>query len=249
MLSMSYRAAMREPLLDVDQERWAIRQWQDAGDRGALELLLRSHARQAWSQAARYTDNPVHLEDLAAEGIIGLMRAADNFDRAQNVRFSTYAGWWVMNGISSSLARIKAVIDIPTRTFLDAQLGKLPEAERLLVRMAVAGTVPIDGAPGDERPEGHDILVSDDIGPEDAVLEQSQLNALSRMLDAAMSAMCHEEVEMIRRRKLKPVPDDLDRIALDLGITEARARQVEKRAILHLRRNLIDGGFSRSVLA
>ena len=110
MMSMSYQAAMREPLLELQQERGALAGWQDRGDRAALELLLRSHARQAWSQAARYTDNPVHLEDLAAEGMIGLMRAATNFDRAQEVRFSTYSAWWVMNGVSSALARMLCLV-------------------------------------------------------------------------------------------------------------------------------------------
>ena len=71
MMPNSIRAAAQEPLLEFDQERDAIRRWQMNDDREALELLLRSHARQAWSMAARWTDNPSHLEDLAAEGIIG----------------------------------------------------------------------------------------------------------------------------------------------------------------------------------
>ncbi len=169
MMSMSYQAAMREPMLEAEQERDAICSWQDRGDRKALELLLRSHARQAWSQASRYTDNPVHLEDLAAEGMIGLLRAADNFDRAQPVRFSTYASWWVMNGVSGALARIKAVIDIPTRTYLDAQFGKLSDDERARVRMAAQGTVTIDVAKDEDDSGGFDTLVSEELGPEDIV--------------------------------------------------------------------------------
>lgn len=249
MMSMSYQAAMREPLLSAAQERDAIRGWQDQGDRAALELLLRSHARQAWSQASRFTDNPVHLEDLAAEGIIGLMRAADNFDRTLEVRFSTYAGWWVMNGISGALARIKAVIDIPTRTYLDAHLGKLPEAEGALVRQAVMGTIAIDSAMTDDETGPRNDLVSDEMGPEDIVTEQSRSAMLTRMLAEALEPLSGEEAEVIRRRKLQHVPEPYCAIAREMGVSESRLRQVEKRALMRLRRNLVDRGFSRSVLS
>ena len=124
-MSITYLAAMKEPLLAVEQEREALRKWQEDRDRNALELLLRSHARQAWSQASRWTDNPVHLEDLVAEGMIGLMRAADNFNRDMDVRFATYSSWWVMTSISTALSRVKTVIDIPPRAYIDARMGRL----------------------------------------------------------------------------------------------------------------------------
>ena len=251
MMSMTYQAALREPMLDQRREREAIRGWQEKGDRAALELLLRSHARQAWSQASRFTDNPVHLEDLAAEGMLGLIRAADNFDQAQTVRFSTYSAWWVMNGISAALARTKAVIDVPSRIYVDAQQGKLSEEDRLLVRMAVQGTVPLDSSHRDEDEDRapRDILVATEDGPEDFAARNSQRQALNRMLEEAMTQMGSEEIEVIRRRRLKSDPDSFCAIALDLGVSQARLRQVEKRAMLRLRRNLIDQGFNRSVLS
>ncbi|WP_163851515.1 sigma-70 family RNA polymerase sigma factor [Pseudooceanicola aestuarii] len=248
MMSMSYHAAMREPLLEVDHEKAAIRSWQDQGDPKALEVLVRSHARQAWSHAARFTDNPVHLEDLAAEGVIGIIRAANNFDREQEVRFSTYAAWWIMNGVSNALSRIKAVIDIPARTYLDAQLGRLPEEERRLVRMAAQGLVAIDSAAQDDDPTGRNMLVSGDIGPEEALVLDSHQQALARLLQDALAEMTAEEVAVIHRRKLRSPPDPLAEIATDLGTSTDRLRQVEKRAILRLRRKLIDKGFSRNVL-
>ncbi len=248
MMSMTYQAAMREPFLDVEQERSAICSWQDSGDRKALEVLLRSHARQAWSQAARFTDNPVHLEDLAAEGMLGLIKAADCFDRKQEVRFSTYAAWWVMNGISSALSRIKAVIDIPARTFLDAHSGRLPEEERALIRLATQGMVALDGGDDDEDQRPRDILVSAELGPEDLVSQQSERAMLTRLLADALAPMTPEEAEVIRRR-LQPDPEPFGSIARDLGVSQDRLRQVEKRAMLRLRRNLIDRGFSRNVLS
>ena len=137
MMFITRQAAMSEPMLSVAQERDAVRNWQERGDRDALELLIRSHARQVYAQAARWTDNPSHREDLVAEGMIGLMRAADNFDLAQGVRFSTYASWWVLNGVSAALVRIKTVIDIPVRTYLDASGGRLGSEDQEIAQMAI----------------------------------------------------------------------------------------------------------------
>ena len=170
---------MREPLLSFEQERAAISGWQDRGDRAALEVLLRSHARQAWSHAARFTDNPVHLEDLAAEGVMGLLRAADSFDRAQDVRFATYAAWWVRNAVSSALSRIKAVIDIPSRTYLDAQMGKLSDEDVFIVQLATRGTLALDTHQEDAGRDPAQLLVSSEPDPEEHASLQSQRMAIS----------------------------------------------------------------------
>ena len=144
MMSLSYQAAMQEPLLEVMQERLAIKSWQDDGDSGSLELLVRSHARQAWAQAINSANNPVHVEDLVIEGIIGLIRAANNFNLKFKVRFSTYAIWWVSAGISAALARIKIVIDIPARTYIEACGDRLTADNAAQVQMAIKGIVPLD---------------------------------------------------------------------------------------------------------
>lgn len=154
MMPDSVQAAARIPLLELDEERNAIRRWQDHGDQEALELLIRSHARQAWSMAVRYTDNPVHQEDLAAEGVLGLIRAADNFDLGQDVRFSTYAGWWVMNGVTSAATRIRSVIDVPVRAVTEMRSGKMAEEDQSVITMAMQGIVALD-APMGRHPVVH----------------------------------------------------------------------------------------------
>jgi len=249
MMSMSYHSAMREPLLSFEQERAAICGWQDRGDRAALEVLLRSHARQAWSHAARFTDNPVHLEDLAAEGVMGLLRAADSFDRAQDVRFATYAAWWVRNAVSSALSRIKAVIDIPSRTYLDAQMGKLSDEDVFIIQLATRGTLAIDTEQEEAGRDPAQLLVSSEPDPEEHASLESQRRMLLRLIDDALARMEPEEVAVIRRRRLAPEPETLAGIAADLGVTQDRLRQVERRAMMRLRRVLIDCGFSRNVLS
>jgi RNA polymerase sigma factor (sigma-70 family) len=248
MMPNSIRAAAQEPLLEFDQERDAIRRWQMNNDREALELLLRSHARQAWSMAARWTDNPSHLEDLAAEGIIGLIRAADNFDLAQDVRFSTYAAWWVMNGISAALARTRSVIDVPPRVYTDMRSGKLTEEDQASVMMAMQGIVALDAPVGEGMLSPLDALVSADLTPEETVAAESLQAVQRHLIERAMADLDQEEAEVIRRRKLQPVPETLDELSKAMNMTRDRLRQIERRAMLRLRRVLLENGFHRAML-
>lgn len=248
MMPDSVQAAAKVPLLELDEERNAIQRWQDHGDREALELLLRSHARQAWSMAARYTDNPVHLEDLAAEGILGLIRAADDFDRQQDVRFSTYAGWWVMNGVSSAATRIRSVIDVPVRAATDMRSGKLDENDHNIIAMAMQGVVALDAPVGDGTQSMLDALISADLTPEETAAAESLHEVQRRLIETAMSGLNEEEAEVIRRRRLQPVPETLEDVAAALDMTRDRLRQVERRAMTRLRRFLLDSGFHRTML-
>ena len=248
MMPDSVQAAAKVPLLELDEERNAIRRWQDHGDREALELLIRSHARQAWSLASRYTDNPVHLEDLAAEGILGLIRAADDFDLCQDVRFSTYAAWWVMNGVTSAAARIRSVIDVPVRAVTDMRSGRMDEEDQAIVAMAMQGMVALDAPVGDGTHSLMDALVSADLTPEESSVAESMHQVQRRLIEQAMSGLNPEEAEVIRRRRLQAVPETLEDLADAMDMTRDRLRQVERRAMTRLRRFLLDNGFHRAML-
>jgi len=249
MIPITYRAALNEPLLAVEQEREAIRKWQDEGDRTSLELLVRSHARQAYAQAKRWTDNPVHLEDLVAEGLIGLMRAADKFDRTLNVRFSTYSAWWVMTCISSALVQVKTVIDMPSRTYLDARMGRLKGDEHARAQLAIEGAVALEAPVG----EGHgnspaDRLRSLEMTPEETATAASSAVALGRLMRSAMDDLSEQEREIITRRKLLVEPESVESISSEMGMSRDRFRQIETRALNRMRRSLVEKGFSREML-
>ncbi|MWD28462.1 sigma-70 family RNA polymerase sigma factor [Aquicoccus sp. SCR17] len=248
MMFITLQAAMKEPLLSLAEERAALRAWQGAGDRGALELLIRSHARQVYAQAARWSDNPAHLEDLVAEGFIGLMRAADNFDLSQEVRFSTYAAWWVLNGVSAAFTRIKTVIDIPARTYFDARTGRLPAEDQLFAQFAMQGMVELDAEMLDGTGPG-EALACPDLTPEEATTQRSDKAEQRRLLEVALARLDPQDREVIRRRKLSEPPDSVETVAQALGMTKERLRQVEKRALMRLRRRLIDDGFGLAALS
>lgn len=245
-MTSTLQAAMREPLLTADMERDAIRRWQDEGDRHALELLLRSHARQAWSQALRFADNPVDLDDLVAEGMIGLMRAADHFDLKRNLRFSTYAAYWVMNGVFVALARIGTVIDMPVRTYLDARMGRLKGDETGLCHLARQGTVPLDA--GGDGLSLSERLPCTNMTPAETAEMRSAQAMLGRLLTQALAALDPTEKAIILRCRLAVDPESMETVAADLGLSVQALRQREARALNRLRHDLLTLGFSRAML-
>ena len=245
-MATTLQAALKEPLLTIDLEREAIRRWQDEGDRHALELLLRSHARQAWSQALRFADDPIDLDDLVAEGMIGLMRAADSFDRKLDLRFSTYAAFWVMNGVYTALARIRTVIDMPVRTYLSARMGRLGGDDAGLSLLAMQGTVPFESSR--EGLTLSEKLPCENITPAEEAEIRSVQSLLCRLLTEALAELDPVEQTIISRRRLAVDPECAHAVASDLEMSVQKLRQVEARALNRLRRNLLKRGFNRAML-
>ena len=84
-------------MLALEDERVLLKDWQVSKDKFALESLVLSHARIVFYWARKLSDDQAEREDLISEGILGLIHAADLFDLDRDVRFSTYAKWWVKN--------------------------------------------------------------------------------------------------------------------------------------------------------
>ncbi|ETX28882.1 sigma-70 family RNA polymerase sigma factor [Roseivivax isoporae] len=234
----TFGAALRQPLLDHESERDAIRRWQTARDRAALEILLRSHARQVWSLARRWTDNPAHLEDLVAEGMIGLMRAAGQFDLDRDVRFATYAKWCVRSELAAARARLAGVGEASAGDAAGMRDVPLPH---------VQGQLALDTASEDGL-SALDRLPSEALSPEEEVLQRSSEQAWRQVLDAALSELDDMEAEIVQRRRLQVVPEPLADMARDLGLTVVRLRQIETRALNRLRHLLMARGFCMSLL-
>src|SRR5436190_916795 len=86
------------PLLSAEQERELGRRVQ-VGDLAAREHLVRANLRLVVSIAKMYVDRGLALQDLIAEGNIGLLKAAEKFDPNAGCRFSTYGSWWIKQAI------------------------------------------------------------------------------------------------------------------------------------------------------
>ncbi len=83
------------------------------GDKDAREMMIRSNLRLVISIAKKYINLGVPLSDLIEEGNIGLMKAVEKFDPKRGFRFSTYAAWWIKQGISRAIIDQGKMIRVP----------------------------------------------------------------------------------------------------------------------------------------
>ena len=104
------RAAMAAPLLDAAQELDLARRWRETNDQAALHRLVGAYMRLVVSLAAKFRHYGLPMGDLVQEGNIGLMQAAARFDPARQVRFSTYATWWIRAQMQDHVLRNWSIV-------------------------------------------------------------------------------------------------------------------------------------------
>jgi RNA polymerase primary sigma factor len=115
----------RFPLLRASEEkrlartlrRTRARRKTSASERTARDLLIERNLRLVVSIAKRYLHLGMELSDLVQEGNIGLMRAVERFDPERDVRFSTYAVWWIRQAITRALSSKSRTVRVPIRQF------------------------------------------------------------------------------------------------------------------------------------
>ncbi len=104
------KASMREPLLTRDHEFGLARKWRDGGDERALHELVRAYTRLVVATAARFRNYGLPMGDLVQEGNVGLMQAASRFEPDREVRFSTYAAWWIRSAMQDYILRNWSIV-------------------------------------------------------------------------------------------------------------------------------------------
>lgn len=230
-MAISYATAREAPLLDMAQERILIGRWQADRDRVALEALIMSHARQVYACVMRLCSDPADREELIAEGMIGLIRAAERFDLSREVRFSTYAAWWIQNSALRALARLSSVIDMPPRARREAG--------------ALRQVAPADAADGYG---GVDAMQSPEPTPEERMIARSANVRLRGLIAEAMGELGDVEREIVLSRNLRPVPDTVEDLAQKFGVSREKLRQIERRAMSRLKYGLLSRGVTAAQL-
>ena len=104
------RRAMRLPLLSPDEEIMLARRWRDHQDQTAMHRLVAPHMRLVISAAIRFRHYGLPLGDLIQEGNLGLLQAAARFEPGREVRFSTYAAWWIRAAIQDFVLRNWSIV-------------------------------------------------------------------------------------------------------------------------------------------
>ncbi|MCH2456883.1 MAG: RNA polymerase factor sigma-32 [Henriciella sp.] len=104
------RTAMNKPMLSQEHEVDLAVRWRDHQDEDALHELTSAYMRLVISMASKFRHYGLPLSDLVQEGNVGLMLAAARFDPEREVRFSTYASWWIRSSIQDFVLRNWSIV-------------------------------------------------------------------------------------------------------------------------------------------
>lgn len=242
-MCISFEEARAMPLLQVPDEQEAIRGWQECRDAGAAERLVRSHARLVHAIARRWARRPQDLDDLVSAGMVGLLRAAEEYDAGHKARFATYARWWIMTTVCKEVARQRCVLSLPARRYHDMIGGRLDEDEAAAVSAAVHGVVGIDAPLGPDRDDTLASRLPDDAPDAEAqMIETARRDDLRRILAEAIDGLKGPAREVMRLRAAEtPVSHAV--IARRMRLGTRQVRMIEKAAHLALRNTLRKRGF------
>jgi RNA polymerase nonessential primary-like sigma factor len=250
----SLAAWAHEAGMDVRQLRRCLREANQARSRMVL-----ANIRLVVSMTRRYKHTSGDMEDLIQEGTIGLIRAVERFDPSRGYRFSTYATWWIRDGITSALVAKGRTIRLPgtmvdqlhrlrqTQQSLSQELGRDPSLEELA---AATGLKSLDirevlfRAQEPLSLDGHqasqsELSLLDSLACEvSQPLEQVDATLMQEDIQQLLDELPAQEAELLRLRYgiAAGEPLSLSATARQMGITRDTARGLERRANATIRR-------------
>jgi RNA polymerase nonessential primary-like sigma factor len=262
-LTLARLVQRREQLLregEPDKNELADKERRLALHRGkrAKERMIQANLRLVVSVAKKYQRRGMDLLDLVQEGTLGLERAVERFDPTRGFRFSTYAYWWIRQGITRALASQSRTIRLPVHITeklnrikraqreLSARLGRLPcvaeiaqelNLSEALIRetlVQLPKPVSLDARVGKEHDMQLGDLLEDGHGTPEQELAREQLH---NDLEALLEDLSSREAEVIRQRfgLVDDTPRTLTEIGAAMQLSRERVRQIESRALLKLR--------------
>lgn len=231
---------MDAPILERGHEAELARRWREKADKKALDVLITSHVRLVVRIASRFRGYGLPMADLIQEGNTGLLEAANRFDVTRQVRFSTYATWWILAAIQEYIVRNASIVRIGTTP---AQKSLFFNLRRLRARLTdnTAATM----TDSDRR------LIADELGVPLAAVErmEAHLSGPDRSLNASGPGEDGGEAQdfladggpspedVVRERHDKAVLDGWLREAI--GELSPREQQIVRRRFLEENRNTL----------
>ncbi|MBW1603940.1 sigma-70 family RNA polymerase sigma factor [Streptomyces sp. JJ66] len=248
--------ASREELQEIVME----------GER-AKDVFIRSNLRLVVAVARRYPRSGLPLLDLIQEGNAGLVRAVEKFDYTKGFKFSTYATWWIRQAITRSIADQSRTIRLPVHLVeelgrirrvqreFSRELGREPEAAEIAAELGSSPERVTDVLDWARDPVSLNMSVDDEgetqfgdlledtsaVSPEQSVLTLLRSEELGHLIER----LDHRTASIIRARY--GIEDGRERTLTEVGkqhgLTRERIRQIEKHALLELKRMAHDTGF------
>jgi RNA polymerase primary sigma factor len=249
------------PLLTRDEEIDLARRIR-AGDQTAAERLVCGNLRFVVSVAKKYQHRGAALSDLVNEGNLGLLRAAARFDETRDVRFISYAVWWVRQSIAEFLARSEYALTLPvgragvvyrahrTGDRLRQTLSREPTRREIADALAIDETELDTTVPVARPPLSLEAPLSEreDVGLAEFIADEAQESvdaeiARRDLTDIVQGAMRHLSARQAAVLRMYfgldgTEPMSLEQIGVEFGITRERVRQIKEKALSRLRRSV-----------
>lgn len=251
----------RVPLLTIKEENQLAARIHK-GDQAAVDHMVRANLRLVVKIANDYSNFGLPLMDLISEGNIGLMKAVERFDPAKGGKLSTYASWWIKQGIKRALANQGKTIRLPvhlveriskmrrTAMALRAELERDPTNEEIAEEMGLTvekishlqsiavKPASLDRSIGDDENTNLGDLLPDEAAeaPSDELEYKGQLKSIHEiigMLDPREAEIISLRFGLDGRR-----PMTLEEVGTKLGITRERVRQLQNSIFKQIREML-----------
>jgi RNA polymerase primary sigma factor len=200
--------------------------------------LLEGNLRFVITVAKQYQGQGVDFSDLVAEGNIGLMKAINSFDWTKNLRFISYAVWWIRQSILQSLNEHSRTIRIPVNVIQDLYKEKKrtdKTGERIDDRFAnLPSTINLQTQINEDGDTLIDLIVNKDSDMPDEVFNND--TQLKDGLFSIMNVLDERERQIVEDYYgISGTPRTLEDIGSDFSLTKERVRQIKEKALRKLR--------------
>jgi RNA polymerase primary sigma factor len=243
-------------LLSFEEEKELSKRIQQ-GDEAACRKLIESNLRLVVKIAKSFMSGDVALMDLVQEGNIGLLKAAGKYDHRKNVRFSTYASWWIKQSITRALSNKRRSIRLPHRkedslrkiqktyNSLSQILMRKPSVEEISKDVGMkkqdvleimnfsSSMVSLDSEINQDSGTLHDVFEDYTYSPDEELFEkvmhEDTMKFLAKLLEKERKILLYRFAFYGGRKYT------LKKISNEMGISPETVRQIEMRAIKKLK--------------